>query len=90
MKSRNINKIIAQSIPQEVKPELVEEVKEIKVEEVLQKVTANTNVFYRKEPSTASEALGIIESGREVEVIEENDNWYKIKGFGWSMKRFYN
>ena len=90
MKSRNVNKIIAQSIPQEVKPELVEEVKEIKVEEVLQKVTANTNVFYRKEPSTASEALGIIESGREVEVIEENDNWYKIKGFGWSMKRFYN
>lgn len=90
MKSRNINKIIAQSIPQEVKPELVEEVKEIKVEEVLRKVTANTNVFYRKDPSTASEALGIIESGREVEVIEENDNWYKIKGFGWSMKRFYN
>lgn len=90
MKSRNINKIIAQSIPQEVKPELVEEVKEIKVEEVLRKVTANTNVFYRKEPSTASEALGIIESGRKVEVIEENDNWYKIKGFGWSMKRFYN
>ena len=90
MKSKNINKIIVQSIPQEVKPELVEEVKEIKVEEVLQKVTANTNVFYRKEPSTASEALGIIESGHEVEVIEENDNWYKIKGFGWSMKRFYN
>ena len=34
-------------------------------------IESGTNVFYRKEPSTASEALGIIESGHEVEVIEE-------------------
>lgn len=77
------------SIP-ETEPKQVEEVKEIKVEEVLQKVTANTNVFYRKEPSTGSETLGIIDSGREVEVVAETENWYKLKDLGWSMKCFYN
>ena len=66
---------------------------EIKSDEVqkqqTKKAIAIARVYYREQPDKASKYLGIIEKNMTVIIEDENENWYKLKELGWSMKEFY-
>ena len=66
---------------------------EIKSEDIqkqqIKKAIATSRVYYREQPDKASKYLGIIEKNMTVIIEDENEDWYKLKELGWSMKKFY-
>ena len=66
---------------------------EIKSEEIqeqqIKKAIATARVYYREQPNKNSKYLGIIEKNMPVIIEDENEDWYKLKELGWSMKKFY-
>ena len=63
---------------------------EIKSDDIkIKKAIATARVYYREQPDKASKYLGIIEKNMTVIIEDENEDWYKLKELGWSMKEFY-
>lgn len=63
---------------------------EIKSGEIqIKKAIATARVYYREQPDKNSKYLGIIEKNMIVIIEDENEDWYKLKELGWSMKKFY-